>query len=284
MKTSDTHPDFKIAPLTATLGAEIKGLSLADASPEQSKAIRAALLEHHVLVFRDQALDELGHLAFARSIAEIQPPPVPTRHGGSPEINVLDQTQPKGDGADLWHNDNTYLECPPMGSVLRAVMIPSVGGDTCFANMFAAYDALSAPIREMIDDLDAVHDLTNQLRKAVGRGNSTLDIEATRKRFPPVVHPLVRVHPESGRKALFANSNATVSIVGLTRAESDLLLRLLFEHVYSPAFQCRVRWQVDTVVLFDNRCVQHFAVPDYHDRRIMHRITLAGDRPFGPRG
>jgi taurine dioxygenase len=274
---------MRLREIAAVIGSEVDDIDLAEPlDAAEAETLRRGLRERQVLVFRGQALSEDQHIALARSFGEIHYPPVPTKHGGPPEINVLDQASPRGDGADLWHNDNTYLEEPPLGSILKAVKIPAIGGDTCFASMLAAYDALSPALRGLIDGLEAEHDLTRQLHKAVRRGNSDLDIEATRKRFPPVVHPLVRVHPETGHRALFANSNATTRILGLREEESDLLLGLLFRHVNRPEFQCRVRWQEGTVVLFDNRCVQHYAVPDYSERRIMHRITIRGDRPLGP--
>ncbi len=274
---------LQIRELTAVIGSEVRGIDLSLPLAVEAKAtLLGALRERLVLVFRGQQLSEEQHIQFARSFGEVHYPPVPTRHGGPPEINVLDQLNPRGDGADLWHNDNTYLEEPPLGSVLKAVKIPAVGGDTCFASMVAAYDALSPALQGFVDGLEAEHDLTSQLYKAVRRGNSDLDIEATRKRFPPVVHPLVRVHPETGHRALFANSNATTRILGLREEESEMLLAMLFRHVNRPEFQCRVRWDEGSVVLFDNRCVQHYAVPDYSERRIMHRITIRGDRPLGP--
>ena len=285
MNDPAAHPSrhgIELLPLTGAIGSEVRGVDLSRPLADDTLAqIREALLERLVLVFREQRLTEAQHIAFSRCFGEIHYPPVPTRHGGPPEINVLDQVHPKGDGADLWHNDNTYLAEPPMGSVLKAVRIPGSGGDTCFASMYSAYEALSAPLQELLDSLSAVHDITRQLVKAVSRGNSDLDVEATRARFPPVRHPVVRAHPLTRRRALFVNSNATVRIEGLPERESEMLLALLFDHVNTPDFQCRVRWDEGSLVLFDNRCVQHYAVPDYALRRIMHRVTIRGDRPLG---
>lgn len=275
--------ELRVEPITPAIGGTVTGVDLArPLAPHVRERLERALDDRLVLVFREQCLSEAQHIAMARCFGEIQYPPVPTRHGGPPEINVLDQRSPRGEGADLWHNDNTYLEAPPMGSLLKAVKIPRTGGDTCFASLYAAYETLSPPLQEFVSRLEAEHDLTSQLRKAVLRGNSALDIEATRRRFPPVRHPLVRVHPRTGRRALFSNSNATVRVVGLQEDESDRLLAFLFGHVNRPEFQCRVRWDERTLVLFDNRCVQHYAVPDYAERRIMHRITIQGERPVGP--
>ena len=267
-------------PLTATIGAVVTGVDPTRLDDAQVADLRALLLDRLVLVFRGHRLTEAEHVGFATRFGRVHYPPVPTKHGGPPEINVLDQVNPAGDGADMWHNDNTYTAVPPMASVLKAVQVPTVGGDTCFASMYAAYDALSPALRDMVDDLRAVHDITRQVTKAVARGHADLDVAAMRAKFPPVEHPVVRTHPETGRKTLFVNPNSTTRIVGLHERESEVLLELLFEHVRSPDFQCRVAWTDDTIVFFDNRCVQHYAVPDYHERRIMHRVTLEGDRPY----
>jgi len=191
----------------------------------------------------------------------------------------LDQLSPKGEGADAWHSDNTFMQEPPMGSILKAVQLPSVGGDTCFASMFAAYEALSEPIRRLIDGLEAIHDLTKPLQKAIAAGHSAADLAELQAKWPPVRHPVVRTHPVSGRKALFVNANSTTELLGLTERESDLLLPFLIDHARDPLFQCRFRWDTNSIAFWDNRSVQHYAVPDYGERRIMHRVTLAGDRP-----
>ena len=272
---------IEVQPLTSTIGAEVTGVDLA--GPLDSGVVdelRAALLDHLVLVFRDQRLDEDAHVAFARRFGPVSEPPVRTRHGEArPEINVLDQVHPAGEGADNWHADNTYTATPPMGSTLRAVRIPSVGGDTMFANMYAAYEALSPPMRALCDRLTAVHDVSKSMRKAIAYGNSDADLAEMQRRLPPVEHPVVRRHPETGRCALFVNVNSTTHLVGLPERESDTLLDLLHEHTRTPDFQLRVRWDEQTFVFFDNRCTQHYAVPDYHERRIMHRVTIAGARP-----
>jgi taurine dioxygenase len=167
-----------------------------------------------------------------------------------------------------------------MGSVLHVVTAPSVGGDTCFANMYAAYETLSPTMRQHLDGLQAVHDIIPQLEVALERGHTNLDLDEARTRFPPIRHPVVRTHPETGRKALFVNSNHTTFIADIPRAESDHLLALLYEHVKSPELQCRFRWDERSMVFLDNRCLQHYAVPDYRERRVLHRVALKGDRPF----
>jgi taurine dioxygenase len=270
-----------VEPMTAEIGAEVSGVDLRQPLDDAVRdLIEQALLRHLVLVFRGQQLDEAAHIAFARQFGDVHLPPVATRHGGPPEINVLDQVHPKGDGADLWHSDNSYIECPPMGSVLKAVQMPSVGGDTCFASMYAAYEALSEPMKRYVDGLTAVHDVTGSLTRAVERGNADFDIDEMRRRLPPVEHPVVRTHPVTGRPLLYVNSASTAYLKGVPEHESEVVLRLLYDMAGAPELQCRVRWRDGDVVFFDNRCVQHYAVPDYVERRVMHRVTIKGDRPF----
>jgi taurine dioxygenase len=281
MSNTSLQRTLTVEPMTAEIGAEISGVDLREPLDAATRAaIEEALLRHMVLVFRGQALDEAGHIAFAKQFGEVHLPPVSTRHGGPPEINVLDQVHPKGDGADLWHSDNSYIAEPPMGSVLKAVQMPSVGGDTCFASMYAAYDALSEPMKRYVDDLVAVHDVTGSLTRAVERGNADFDVAEMQRKLPPVEHPVVRSHPVTGRPLLYVNAASTSHLKGVSDRESDAVLQLLYDMAKSPELQCRVRWNDGDVVFFDNRCVQHYAVPDYYERRVMHRVTIKGDRPY----
>jgi taurine dioxygenase len=268
---------MEIIPLTAEIGAEVRGVSLADPLDDDTVArIRRALLDHLVLFFRDQPVDDDEHLAFALRFGPLHVSPLATRYQDTPAVTVLNQVGPKGEGADEWHSDNTFLADPPMASILRAVKLPSVGGDTCFASMYAAYEALSGPMRAFVDGLDAVHDITKVMRKAIDAGHTTLDLAEMQRRCPAVTHPVAKVHPETGRRALFVNRNSTSHLVGVTERENEVLLPFLFDHVRSPAFQCRFHWEPDSVAFWDNRSVQHFAVPDYDEPRVMHRVTIAG--------
>jgi taurine dioxygenase len=270
--------------LTSKIGAEVEGVDLSSSLDDQTVAqIREGLLEHLVLVFREQELSPESHIAFAKEFGKIKHPPVRTAHGGPPEINVIDQTDPRGEGADAWHADNTYTEKPPMGSLLRVLQVPEVGGDTAFANMYEAYEALSPSIKGLCDELTATHDVTGSLSKAIARGHSVGNLEEIRAQLPPVEHPVVIVHPETGRRALFVNINSTVRVNGLSDSESEMLLRFLFEHTKSPEFQVRVRWDTESLVFLDNRCTQHYAVADYRERRILHRVAIEGERPGGVR-
>ena len=271
---------IEIQPVTASVGAEVSGVDLREPLDGTAvAAIEEALLEHLVLFFRDQDISDEQHLAFAQQFGEISIPPFVPKYGSIPEMIVLDQTTPRGEGADTWHSDNTFMSEPPLGSILRAVKLPAVGGDTCFASMYAAYDALSEPVRDLVDGLTAVHDLTKTLRQAIAAGHTVANLEELQAKWPPVEHPVVRTHPATGRKALFVNGNSTSHLVGLSRRENEVLLPFLVDHVRSPEYQCRFRWDTNSIAFWDNRSVQHYGVPDYNERRVMHRVTLAGDKP-----
>lgn len=272
---------IQITPLTPTIGAEIHGVDLRSGlAQEEVSGIRQALLDHLVVFFRDQDITPAQHVAFGRAFGELCYPPFMTDHGSDPEILVLDQVSPRGEGTDTWHSDNTFMAEPPMGSILKAIQLPARGGDTCFASAYAAYDALSEPMKEFLEGLSAVHDLTATLERANAAGHTQADIAAIREKSPPVSHPVVRTHPETQRKALFVNANSTTQIEGLSPAESRNLLPFLCDHFGSPEFQCRFRWSENAIAFWDNRSAQHMAVPDYNERRVMNRVTLAGDRPY----
>ncbi|NNE74966.1 MAG: taurine dioxygenase [Acidimicrobiales bacterium] len=264
-------------PLTGTFGARVTGVDLTKplAEPE-AEQIAALLREHLVLVFRDQPVTPEQHIAFARNFGPIKLPPVRTKHDGPPEMNVVSQVAPRGEGADDWHADNTYTEAPPAMSILHVAELPEAGGDTMFANMYAAYEALSPAVQALCDGLTATHDVTASVSKAIARGHSTADLAEIQQQLPPVVHPVVLAHPVTGRKALFVNVNSTVRINELTDAESAALLRMLFDHVKSPLFHLRVRWDESSIVMLDNLASQHYAVPDYTTRRVLHRVAIAG--------
>lgn len=272
--------DFEIRPMTTCIGAEIAGIDLREDLPDRTiRALEDALHQHLVLFFRKQPITLEQQIAFTRRFGELMVHPFGPSHPDHPEIIVLDQKAPKGEGADEWHADTTFIPEPPLGSVLRAVQLPPLGGDTCFTSMFAAYETLSPPIRQLVDGLRAIHDITGNLVRAAQAGKSSLSLQDALTKWPPVSHPLVRTHPRSGRKALYVYAVAVKRIEGLSEKESDSLLRLLCEHINSPQFQCRFRWEPDSIAFWDNRAVQHLAVPDYPERRVMVRSTLRGDIP-----
>jgi taurine dioxygenase len=280
-KATVTGREIEVRPLSGVIGAELHGVDLGgDLDDDLIDAVRAALDEHLVIAFRDQRIGPDEHLRFAERMGTISVAPFGPKHPDHPEITVLDQVTPKGEGADAWHADNTYLPAPPLGSILRAVELPPYGGDTLWANMFAAYEALSAPLRSLLDGLEAVHDLTRMVRIARSNGQASEALEAMQAQYPPHRHPVVRTHPVSGRRALFVSRNWVSRIEGLTERENEVLLPFLFDHVRDPLFQVRFSWRPGSVAMWDNRWVQHYAVPDYTgSRRVMHRITLEGDVP-----
>lgn len=270
---------LQIRKLTASIGAEVAGVDLREPlSAEMRGAILEALVTHHVIFFRDQDITPEQQVAFAKQFGPISFPPFAPKYGTNPELIVLDQESPRGEGADAWHSDNSFMSEPPMGSVLRAVQIPEFGGDTCFASTVAAYEALSPAIQRLIDGLAAVHDITKPLQKGIAAGHTTVDLAEVQAKWPPVEHPIARTHPITDKKSLYVNRNSTTHIVGLTERENEALLPMLMDHVRSPEFQCRFTWDTNSVAFWDNRSAQHFAVPDYETRRIMNRVTIAGEK------
>jgi taurine dioxygenase len=269
--------------ITSRIGAKVRGLDLSHPLDAASvAAISAAIDEHAVLFFVDQPkLTGAQQLAFARQFGAIEISPFRTRESVLPEVMILEWTQPKGSGTDVWHADGTFQEKPPMGSILQAHVLPPVGGDTCFACMAAAYDALSPSLQAMFDGLTARHSAAQPLARTLTRNNYSFDTDAAPR---AVSHPIVTVHPKTGRRRLFVNPNYTEAIDGLSKAESDHWLAFLYEHVKSPEFQVRYRWAEGDIAFWDNHDVQHYAVADYDSRRVMQRVTLLGDRPIGVDG
>jgi len=277
-------PKIAISTLTPTIGAVIHGVDLADAPDDESiAAIRAALLKHKVIFFEDQHITPVQHRDFAARFGTLHTHPLYPGVPDAPEMFILDNHAGNPTDNDAWHTDVTFIETPPLGAVLYAKLLPEEGGDTCWANMQAAYEALSKPMQRFLAELDAVHDFnrgfpqTGQVAKQAGKEKASKALDE----HPPVVHPVVRTHPETGADGLFVNYGFTDRIKGLRRSESDALLNMLFVHVQKPEFQCRWRWKPNAIAFWDNRATQHYAVNDYlPHRRVMHRATILGDRPF----
>lgn len=263
--------------LTPAIGAEVTGVNLArPLSDIQFRSIRDALLEHLVLFFREQNLTAAEHKAFGRRFGNLHVHPAPLGIlDGDPEIIIVQaDAHSRRIAGEVWHSDVSCDLDPPMASILHIKEAPAVGGDTLFANMYAAYDALSDSMRRFLAGLTAIHD---------GRRNYDGRQTAPSRgaEFPRAEHPVVRTHPVTGRNALFVNRMFTMRIAQLDDAESAALLEMLYRHVEKPEFQCRFRWRPNSVAFWDNRCVQHQALWDYFpQRRYGHRVTIAGDRPF----
>ena len=270
-------PSLDLRPLTPAIGAEIRGIDLTTDldDPAVEAAVRAAFLEHHVLVFRDQELTREAHKSFGRRFGELHVHPSNKRPNftGDPEIfRVKSDENTVLNNGGLWHADVTCELRPPLGSMLLLTEAPSHGGDTLFANMHLAYETLSEPIRDLLDGLHAVHD------QALDYARYGIEIPADTT-LPRSTHPVVVRHPETGRRLLFVNRAFTDHIVELRRPESDALLSMLYDHIAgSPSLQCRVQWQPGTLVFWDNRCTQHYAVWDYRpQRRAGERVTIMAD-------
>lgn len=269
---------LQITKLSGALGAEISGINLCGPLSEPVfSEVEQALLDHQVLFFRDQPISPADQVALARRFGEIDIHPFGRHLDAHPEVGLLDQTNPKRDGANRWHTDSTFMPRPPKVAILRAVQLPETGGDTSWASMHSAFEALSPALQKTFSELTASHDVSGPLRRAIAGGHSVGSLQEVQAAWPLRSHPLVCTHPETGRPMLYANSNFTTRIDGLSDAESEMLLRFLFDWVRSPEFQVRFRWEPDSVALWDNRCTQHFAAADYTERRIMHRVTVAGD-------
>ena len=280
-----------IRSITPAIGAEISGINLTQLGDDSFEAMRRALLDRQVIVFRDQRLSPADHLAFARRFGELEPPhPVFAHLLEHPQVSVLENREGQGVYNDEWHTDVTFRVCPALGCVLYAQVIPENGGDTLWSSMHAAYEALAVPVKRMIEGLSAVHDfrggsphqrVPGYREIVLSRPDGAERLRQIEAEFPPVSHPVVRTHPETGRQALFVNRSFTTRIEGLSKLESDWLLGMLLEHAEQPGFQMRHRWREGDLVMWDNRCTQHLAVADYAPaRRVMHRVTVLGDRPY----
>jgi taurine dioxygenase len=274
--------EIRVNPIAGALGAEIEGVDFdRPLGAETVSALRRALLDHLVLFFRDQELTPEALLAAARHFGTPVEYPFVKGIEGHPEvIEVAKLEHERVNFGGIWHSDTTYLEVPPMGTLLLAREVPPSGGDTLFANMYLACETLSEGLRAMLDDLTAINssakaDLTrtreDRVRSAPKEGAGRV-LEAE--------HPVLRTHPETGRKALYVNVAHTLRFSGMTEAESAPLLAYLFRHLTRPEFTCRFRWRPGSLAFWDNRAAQHNPINDYHGyRRVMHRVTLAGDRP-----
>ena len=270
---------MKLRRIAGALGAEIEAVDLAARlSPEAVAEIRRAFLEHQVIFFRDQPLTPAQFMAFARRMGRpIEYPFVKGIEGFAEVIEVKKLEHERQNFGGIWHSDTAYLAEPPMGSMLLAREVPPYGGDTEFASQYAAYEALSEGMRRLLDDLKAVN--------ASSKADATRTREDLTRQKEIVAeyvaeHPVVRTHPETGRKALYVNVGHTVRFSGMTEEESAPLLAFLFRHQVRPEFTCRFQWRAGSLAFWDNRCTQHNPVNDYHGhRRVMHRVTLAGDKP-----
>jgi taurine dioxygenase len=294
--TASTAVKLDIEPLSGTIGGVIRGLDLhVELEPATVSAVRQALLDYKVVFFPEQHLSLAEHKRFAASFGELtNAHPIIPGVDEHKEVFEIDYTRARtlvgmdptnaaavyGD-RDKWHTDVTFVESPPLGSILNAIVIPEAGGDTLWSDTQAAYEGLSAPVRQLVDGLNAYHDgnatfgaLLAQLGQGEWEGRTFTTLE-------PVEHPVVRTHPETGSKNLFVNPGFTTRIKGVSRKESDTLLRFLYEHMATPEYVVRYRWKAGDLGFWDNRTTQHYAITDYGtNHRVIQRVTLRGDRPY----
>ena len=274
-----SEPQLQVTPLGAALGAEVSGIDLSKPlERERCEQLQAAWLRHQVLFFRDQDIDIEQHKEFARNFGELHVHPVLQQMAdqGHPEVVVLESDEQRPFVADGWHSDVTFEREPPLGSILHGVTVPDVGGDTLWASMYSAYEALSDAMQRLLSGLSAWH--SGEFFQRVADNDSKRSELAKNEK---TVHPVIRTHPETGRKVLFVNSAFTRSIEGMKPAESQALLGFLYRHIESPEFSCRFRWRSHSIAMWDNRCTQHRVVSDnLSAHRRMQRLTLKGDAPF----
>jgi taurine dioxygenase len=273
---------IKVRQLSGSIGAEISGFDLRkDLNLDSAQWLRQLFLDHLVIFFRDQHLSLDQYMAFAKAMGEpIEYPFVKGLDGYPCIIEVKKLEHETVNFGGIWHSDTSYLDIPPMGSMLLGREIPPFGGDTIFANQYLAWETLTPTMQSMLEGLVGINssakaDVSKTREDRMNSSGKTVDLSEYRS-----LHPLVRLHPETGRKALYVNIAHTVGIDGLSEQESQSLLVFLFAHQVKVELTCRFVWQVDSLAFWDNRCAQHNPVNDYHGyRRVMHRITLSGDRP-----
>ncbi len=274
---------IKVEPVSRAVGADVRGVDLSVPLEEGTVAeVRRALLSHHVVFFRDQDLSPEAQMRFGRCFGDLDTHPFVEGMDVHPQvIEIITEPDDRYNFGGGWHSDVTFLEQPDLGSILYAVDVPAFGGDTLFANQHAAYEALSNTMKHLLEGLVAEHSAGPQYAEGgYSTRSHSMKTKSADNADRVVHHPLVRTHPETGRKALYVNRAFTVGIQGMRANESTALLEFLFNHAVQEPFTCRFRWSPGSVAMWDNRSVQHFALFDYRGhRRHMRRITIKGDRP-----
>ena len=275
------HQNFVVEPIGPTIGAEIHDVDLSRPLDDESfERLESALITHKVIYARDQKMTPAQQVALGRRFGQLEVHPF-RPEGEFPEIIVLDNHKDNPVlSTDVWHSDTTFRERPTRYSILRCEIMPKVGGDTLWADMCAAYEGLSEPLRRLIDPLKAVHDFMNFRTLFKDNDEDRKRLREMEIRFPNPTHPVVRTHSVTGKRAIFVNPQFTKHIVGLTAEESRALLALLFEQAHVPEYQFRLRWKPNTITFWDNRSTQHYAANDYYpNRRRMERVAVIGERP-----
>jgi len=283
MSNRHSSQHLTVTPLSPTIGAVIGNIDLSQPLDDGAQAnITQALLTHQVIFFRDQHIPPQQQRDFATRFGKLHIHPIYPTVADAEEIIILDTSRDNPPDNDNWHTDVTFIETPPLGAILYARQLPSLGGDTTWSNSIAAYEGLSPAFQRLLDGLTASHDFEKSFPRD-RYGNTPADDarwQKTRAMHPTVNHPVIRTHPVTGRKGLFVNSGFTTKINELSKPESDAVLALLFAHIAKPEFTIRWQWRENDIAFWDNRCTQHYALADYlPQRRIMHRATIIGDKP-----
>ena len=277
-----TYNRITLRPISGSLGTEIHGVDLAEELDDETFGeIKQALLENLVIFFRDQDITPEQQIAFGKRFGELHIHPfIPNLPGHDEIIRLLAETGEKETLrlANSWHPDLSYTNDPPLAAILRGVQIPSRGGDTMWVNLYKAYDTLSDRMKEILEDMVAVHDVTKTYRRQdLQRKGGAEQYWKTFTKAPPVEQPIVKVHPETGKKLLYISELTTTHIVGLSELESDAMLNMLFEHINWKELHCRFYWEKNSIAMWDNRCTVHYAVRDFTEPREMYRVTVLGE-------
>lgn len=273
---------LNIKPLSGCIGAEIHGIDLTKPiTHELYIQLRECLVEYEVIFFRDQAITPAQQYALASMFGPLQSHPAYQTVEGFPEISILESTADKPTKIECWHSDMTFRQHPPLATVLRAQIVPDKGGDTLWASMTAAYRGLSKSMQDFLSTLTAVHDFSYGFKESLAEPGGQQRLAQALVDNQPVRHPVIRIHPESGKSVIFVNELFTRHIEGLSRSESDALLAFIFEHIRTPEYSCRFAWQPDSIAIWDNRSTQHKPINDYFPaHRRLERITIDGDLPY----
>jgi|TARA_B100001146_G_scaffold53598_2_gene46919 taurine dioxygenase len=273
---------FDVHPIAEALGAELHGVNLCqDLSSKTYAEIRRLLVKHQVIFFRDQDISPTQYKALAESFGPVQTHPAYDTVAGYPEITILESTAEKPSKIEVWHSDMTFRKHPPLGSVLRSKICPPEGGDTMWSSMTAAYNGLSKSKQGFLSNLEAEHDFSFGFKESLAEPGGREKLAQAVADNPPVSHPVIRIHPESGKKVIFVNALFTTKIIGLSEKESSTILSFLYQHIIRPEYTCRFHWEPNSIAIWDNRSTQHKPINDYFpSHRLLERIAIDGDKPY----
>ena len=274
-ETETSFTQFEARRMSPAIGAELIGADLRNPTDVLVSEVRAALLRYQVVFFRDQDITRAQHIAFARKFGELEIHPATPKEQPDREVLRIAHGPNSRGTENFWHSDVTWRAEPSLGSILRAIELPEVGGDTLFSNMVMAYEDLDDDLKERLCQMTAVHDIARVFARRLKK-----DATELHAKYPPMEHPVIRTHPETGQRLLYVNTAFTDYIKDMDRAEGKELLKYLYSRAAVPEYQCRFRWEPGSLAFWDNRACQHYAASDYFPNiRIMERVTIAGDRP-----